>query len=146
MIQDGRPIGTLLFTIQPSMLTRRQGASDNLLHRSGKPLIPTFPYFTLDRKTFSCLLADRVSRTPTCWSWDGQPVSPTVGGLRRQLRIGSSEEGGITSIPSPRLAPTELTLQIQTKAQGLRASGPWQAANPIPAGQQSVWLVAPAGM
>lgn len=73
-------------------------------------------------------------------------MSLMVGGLQRQLRIGSSEEEGITSILSTRFTPTEPTLQIQTKAQGQRASGPWQAANPIPAGQQSVWLVAPAGM
>lgn len=69
-----------------------------------------------------------------------------AGGLQRQLWIGSSEEEGISSIRSPRFTPTVQTLQTQTKAQGWRASGPWQAANPIPAGQQSVWLVAPAGM
>lgn len=69
-----------------------------------------------------------------------------AGGLQRQLQIGSSEEEGISSIRSPRFTPTVQTLQTQTKAQGRRASGPWQAANPIPAGQQSVWLVAPAGM
>lgn len=69
-----------------------------------------------------------------------------AGGPRREPRIGSSEEEGITSILSPRFTLTKSTLQIQTKAQGRWASGPWQPANPIPAGQQSVWLVAPAGM
>lgn len=48
--------------------------------------------------------------------------------------------------PSPCFTPSNSTLQIQTKAQGLWASGPWRAANPIPAGQQSVWPVAPVGL
>jgi len=61
--------------------------------------------------------------------------------------LGSSpEEERITSILSFCFSPSKSTLQIQTKAQGLWALGPWRAANPIPAGQKSVWLVAPAGL
>ena len=67
----------------------------------------------------------------------------TVGGPQPQLRIGSSGGEGITSTPPPSpLHPN----RTDTSGSNKRASGPWQAANPIPAGQQSVWLVAPAGM
>lgn len=36
--------------------------------------------------------------------------------------------------------------RFKQKLWGLWASSPWQVANPIPAGQQCVWPVAPAGL
>lgn len=58
--------------------------------------------------------------------------------------------GGITSIPSACFIPTQSTLESQTKGfGGLGWVWGWGvgggcSANPIPAGQQAVWPVAPA--
>lgn len=56
--------------------------------------------------------------------------------------------GGITSIPSARFIPTQSTLESQTKGfggvGGVGMGWGGCSANPIPAGQQAVWPVAPA--
>lgn len=52
-------------------------------------------------------------------------------------------------LPQSSLPASPLTtrhFRFKQRLRGLQASGPQRTANPIPAGQQSIWLVAPAGL